>query len=290
MNSAGSFTPAFAGGWLLSRVLFAVAALHAHLRRAVDLYDALLAPDITFASGPLHVADHVLLTTPTAVGLWLAGLVGIGLLCAGGRWAMPGLLLWLLSTMAMIGGGGLLVRVAERFTLWISLVMLIAPIDQTDLLRTPRSTYPRALLLVVFGSLYLSTGLMKALEEPRWWDGVALQYDLLDRHHAGGALAATLSGQAALVRPMAWFTLAFELGFVPLMCVRRLQLPTLAAGLLLHLGIGLLMKVGALGEVALAMYPALVHPSDAASAWRWLEPRLPAALRRRAGAAPTDEA
>lgn len=281
MSAARPFAPGFAGGWLASRALFALAALHAHLRRGVDLRDALHAPDITFASGPLHLSDHVLLTAPTAGLLWAAGLLGLGLLLRGGRAAKPGLLLWLLSSMALVAGGGLLVRVAERFTLWLSLVLLLAPIDQPDLLRQPRSSYPRAVLLVIFGSLYLSTGLMKALEEPRWWDGLALQYDLLDRHHAGGPLAAALSGQPALVRPMAWFTLAFELGFLPLMLVRRLQAPTLAAGLLLHLGIGLLMKVGALGEVAVALYPALLHPDDAAALWARLAPRLPAALRRR---------
>jgi hypothetical protein len=281
-----SFAPAFAGGWLLSRWLFALAALHAHLRRGVDLQDAFFAPDISFGSGPLHFGGAVHFSAPTAGLLWLAGLVGLGLLLRGGRAAKPGLLLWLACTLGLIAGGGLLVRVAERFTVWASLVLLLAPIDQRDLLQRPRSTYPRALLLVIFGSLYLSTGLMKALEEPRWWDGVALQYDLLDRNHAGGALAAAISGQPWLVRPMAWFTLAFELGFVPLMFSRRLRGPTLLAGVLMHVGIGVLMKVGALGEVALALYPALLHPDEAAALWARLGPRLPAGLRRRLGAHP----
>ena len=268
--------PAFAGGWLLSRWLFGLAALHAHLRRGQELIDALATPDITLGSGPLLISDHVLIDAPVALLIWMTGLFGLLPLLRGGRWSKPGLALFVLSSVGLMAGAGLSVRVAERFLLWASLVMALAPIDRRDLLSAPRSTFPRAVLLVILGALYLSTGLMKALEEPAWRDGLALQYDLLDRHHAGGPLAAALSGQPGLVRPMAWFTLAFELGFVPLMFVRRLQKPTLLAGVLMHVGIGVLMKVGALGELVLALYPALLHPDDAADLWARLRPRLPA--------------
>ncbi len=261
--SADAFRPAFAGGWLLTRVLFGLAALHAHLRRALELRDALSTPEITLGSGPLLISDHVLLQAPEAAGIWGVGLLGLLVLIAGGPRCKWGLAAFLACSLALMAGAGLNVRVAERLLIWSSLLLLMAPIDAPGLLTTPRSTFPRALLLVILGSLYLSTGLMKALEEPAWWDGRALQYDLLDRHHAGGPLAAWLSGQTAIVRPLSWFTLAFELGFVPMMLTRTLRRPALVAGLLLHLGIGLLMKVGSLGEVVLSLYPALMHPDDA---------------------------
>ena len=218
----------------------------------------------------------MLLSAPVAAAIWGVGLLGLLALIGGGRWCKWGLAAFLACSVALMAGAGLNVRVAERFLIWSSLLLLVAPIDAPALLSTPRSTFPRALLLVILGSLYLSTGLMKALEEPAWWDGRALQYDLLDRHHAGGALAAWLSGQPDLVRPMAWFTLAFELGFVPMMMTRALRRPALIAGVLLHLGIGVLMKVVTLGELVLSLYPALAHPDDAQA--------LYAALRRTAAA------
>jgi hypothetical protein len=273
------FRPRWGGGWALTRLLFGLAALWAHLERLPLLGDALAIGDLRFNAGPLYLAQVPLLPAPLAYGLWAAGLLGLLGLLRGGAWAKPGLLLWFAATAGLIAGVGLNVRVPERFATWAVGVLLLAPIGRTDLLRARVSPFPRLVLLVIMGSLYLSTGFLKGLEEPRWWDGTALSYDLLDRWHAGGPLAVWLSGQPALCAAMSIFTLAFELGFVFLIGLRVTNPLVLVAGALMHLGIASLMDVGSLGNMALSVYPVLLDPDLAERAWGRLSHRLPPRLR-----------
>ncbi len=273
------FRPRWGGGWALTRLLFGLAALWAHLERLPILGDALAIGDLRFNAGPLYLAHASQLPAPLAYGLWAAALLGLLGLLRGGAWAKPGLLLWFAATAGLLAGVGLNVRVPERFATWAVGVLLLAPIGRTDLLRARVSPSPRLVLLVVMGSLYLSTGFLKGLEEPHWWDGTALSYDLLDRWHAGGPLAVWLSGQPALCAAMSLFTLAFELGFVFLIGLRVTNPLVLVAGALMHVGIASLMDVGSLGNMALSVYPVLLDPDLAERAWGRLSLRLPPRLR-----------
>lgn len=279
MSGAGHW----GGGWALARVTFAGAALLCHLDRAGAIAAALSSPALRFTAGPLYLAGPALREGAVAWLLW--GLALIGLLGAlrGRGWARPGLLLWLGLSLALIALLGLPARVPERMAIWGVGMLCLAPIDEAGLLHRRVGALPRQLLVVVMGSLYLSTGLLKALEEPAWWSGEALAYDLVDRWHAGGALAAWLSGQSALVALLSRFTVVFELGFVLLVGLRRTNPPLLIAGLLLHGGIGLLMDVGFLGHFVVALYPVLLDPEAGEAAYASLrrrQPRLAAALER----------
>jgi hypothetical protein len=114
--------------------------------------------------------------------------------------------------------------------------------------------------MILFASLYGSTGFKKAMQ-PGWWSGEILALDLLDRWHGGGPLAVWLSGQGGLVQVASVFTILVELSWPLLVWSRRANPWVLAAGMALHLGIGVVMDVGMLGWLALSMYPVLLEPS-----------------------------
>jgi hypothetical protein len=270
------FAPRWAGGWTVARVLFALAILESHLLRIPSVLNALAAPTLNLSSGPAAQFDHVVLGSVGAWAVWGAGLLGgIGLLY-GGRFAKPGLLLWAVAYAALLVCLGLNVRAPERLLVWITMVMLASPMGERGLVEKARSPAARWMVMIVLCSLYGSTGWMKLLEEPGWWTGEALAYDLVDRHHAGGIIAAWLSGQALLCRLMSWFTMLFETSFPFLVGFSALTPWLLAAGIGMHLGIGLLMDVGPLGLVCMAMYPVVLAPEVGHTLWLRLRARFPA--------------
>jgi len=268
------FAPRWAGGWTFARLLFGVAALELHKDRFFHVRDALAHPEVVFNAGPAHVVDHVAVGAAGAWGLWGLGLVGIGALLYGGRWARPGLWSWFVAYALLVAALGLNVRVPERFIVWATLALSVGPIGQRGLLSAYASPFGRYLLLVVYGSLYLSTGVMKALEEDAWWDGSALAYALLDRWHGEGALAAWLSGQRALCAFGSAYTIVFEVAFVFLVGLRRLSLPILLMGVGMHVGIDVLLEVGPLGVMAMALYPVLLDPGVGQRLWTHARPGL----------------
>lgn len=262
-----AFAPRWAGGWALTRVWFGLAALEAQVVRARHVADALAVPELTFASGPTRLADHVLLSPAAAWGLWGLGFVGLGGLLVGGRWAKPGLLAWFLTYAALLAGLGLNVRAPERLLAWIVAGLLLGPIGERGLTAKWRSPAARWYFLVVYGALYGSTGFLKLHVESAWWTGEALRYDLLDRWHAGGALAVWLSGQPLLCALASWYTMLFEAGFPLLVGVPAAHPWLLLAGAGMHGGIGVLMDVGTLGTMAVSIYPVLCDPDVARRLW-----------------------
>jgi hypothetical protein len=200
-----------------------------------------------------------LLGAPAAWALWGAGLLGPFALCWGGRLAHPGLFAFALCHFGLIVSMGLSFRAPERLLLWLCLLLPFGPIDERGLMHKARSPHPRFALMILFASLYGSTGLKKAMQ-PGWWSGEILALDLLDRWHAGGPLALWLSGHARLVQAASVFTILVELSWPLLVWGRRANPWLLAAGLALHLGIGVVMDVGMLGWLALSMYPVLLDP------------------------------
>lgn len=255
-----AFTPTWAGGWAWARVLFALAALAAHLDRVVSIRDALVAPTMVLASGPTVLAREVLMSGAAAWATWALGLVGIAGMLAGSRFARAGLLLWFVSHAGVLLGCGLNVRAPERLIVFLMVALLASPFAEPGLDQKARSPFARWLLLIVYASLYGSTGWMKLLEEPGWLSGEVLAYDLVDRWHAGGALAAWLSGHPLLCALLGWGTVAFEATFPFLVLFPPANPWVLLAGVAMHGTIGALMDVGALGTMAVAMYPVLLDP------------------------------
>jgi hypothetical protein len=265
------YAPMWAGGWAAQRVIFALAALATLLPRHRWIGDAYGAPDMIFARPPFWMAHHWILTPASATALWAAGIVGLLALLRGGRLAKPGLALWLLTSWLMLAAEALNIKAYDRLLTWTALAMFFAPIGERGLVGKSCSAYGRVLLLLVFSGIYGSTGWLKLTQAGgHWWDGSALANNLVDLHFGGGSLGAWVSGQAWLVRPMSWLTVAFEAGFPLLIWSRRANPWVLAVGAAMHVGILSLMDVGPFSYVALAAYPALLHPEVAAGMWaRW---------------------
>ncbi|MFZ5481714.1 MAG: hypothetical protein ACOZNI_33435 [Myxococcota bacterium] len=278
---ADAFAPRWAGGWAAARVCFGIAALDAQIARFPNVQDALAAPTFVFASGPMRIADEVLLSAPAAWALWAFGFVAVAGILAGGRWAKPGVAVWYVAYVALIACLGLNFRVPERFVTWAVAGLLLAPIGEPRLHEKWRSPAARWYLMIVYSGLYGSTGWLKLVVERSWWTGDALRYDLVDRFHAGGALATWLSGQPLLCAAMSWYTIAFEASF-PLLVWWAPATPwLLLGGVGMHVGIGALMDVGVLGTMAMALYPALLDPDRAHALWQ----HVPTRWRRLAEAA-----
>ena len=267
MAAEDAFAPRWAGGWAATRIAFGLAALDAQLARIPNVRDALVAPEIVFASGPTRITDHVLLGPGAAWTLWAMALIPLIGILLGGRWAKPGVLGWFLLHGGLLLALGLNVRAPERLIAWIVLGLLLAPIGERALAQKWRSPAPRWYFILLFCGLYGSTGWLKLFAEPAWWTGEALRYDLVERFHAGGALATWLSAHPTLCLGASWFTIGFEASF-PLLIWWPAATPwLLLAGLTMHLGIGNLMEVGPLGTMAVACYPALCDPDRAHKLW-----------------------
>lgn len=264
------FAPEWAGGWVLTRWLYAVASLTLHLPRYDQIVDAQAHPEVVFTSGPFRVADTLVLSYPASVALWSAGLVGLGALARGGRLARSGLGLWLVTAWPLVMWGGLSARVPERLFLLVGLVLLLAPLH--DERPGPRRHHglPRWLLLVLACALYGSTGWLKALTEPAWWTGEALAYDLVDRYFGVRPVGVWLSARPGWTRALSLYTIAVEASLPLLIWWRRSNPWILAAAAGLHLGIEVAMDVGPLTWCTLAMYPVLLHPEVAERLWRRL--------------------
>lgn len=269
------FEPQWAGGWTFTRLLFGLASLHLHSLRVTAISDALAAPDFVLSSGPTRIADTVLLSPAAAWATLAIGFCGSAGLLYGGRFAKPGLMVWFVSEWVLLACLGLSVRVPERLMIWATAALLVSPIGERGLVGKARGPVGRWILLVVTMALYGSTGFMKLLEEPAWWSGTALPFDLVDRHHAGGALAAWVSGQDWLCAILGWGTILFESTYPFLILFAPLSPFVLLAGVCMHGSIELLMRVGGLGTIAIALYPVLLAPDVGFRAWTYARARWP---------------
>lgn len=270
------FAPHWAGGWALARVLLGLAALAAHLPRAWGIGDVYGVQDVVFTMGPITLNNHIIFSEPTTWAIWTLGLLGIGGLLFGGRAAKPGLLLWFGATVLLLCNETLNIKAYDRLTLWMVLAFLLAPIGERRLTEKWRSPSGRWVLLIVFIALYGSTGWLKALKEPTWWtNGDVLAYHMLHPYFGMKPLGVWASGQAWLVVPLCWATVVFEASFPLLVWFRRTNPWALLVGALMHVGIRLFMNVGPFSYLALAAYPALLHPEVARELYtRHIAPRL----------------
>jgi hypothetical protein len=264
---AAWFTPVWAGGWTLTRALFALAAAATFLPRVFAIRDVYAASDMVFAGGVYRLAEIVRFTPGTATAIWVAGASGIALVAFGGRALRPGIALFLLADWAFLATEALNVKAYDRLLTWIAVGLLVSPAGERGLRHKWRSPAARFYLLAVFASIYGSTGLTKLLYEPAWWTGEVLSCHLIHPTFAGGALATFVSGQPWLVAPMGWWTLFFEVGFLFLVWFRRTNPWLLVSGVLFHLGLEVLMDVGTFGLVSVCAYPALLHPEVARELW-----------------------
>lgn len=260
-------------GWVWMRVAWAVCALLTWLPRGTHLEQTYSSAGIVVESGRIALTKYVIFSPSTA---WMvfAGLVLGALLVAVGRLTRPGLLLYIACSCALLFSEGLNMKAYDRLMFWQALALLLAPAGAAR--TVDGNPGARFMLILSYCGLYGMTGWNKILEEPRWWQGLPLAYDLLDRNFGGRALGVWLSDKLWIVAPMSWITLVFEASFPLLVWVRRLRPWLLLIAGSFHLGIMLLMNVNTFSLVALAAYPVLLEPADFAR----IRDRLRAIVRR----------
>lgn len=264
------FQPQWAGGWTAARVIFALSALGTHLPRAGHIGDAYGVTDMVFDVGPFHMAEHVVLSEPTAWLVWWTATVGLAMVIWGGRVAKLGVLIWLTAGWFFLASEALSIKAYDRLLVWLALGLLVGPIGERALAQKWRSPVGRWVLLIAFSALYLSTGWFKALTEPAWWDGRALAYDMVHQWFGSKPLGVWLSGHEWPMKLMSWWTLFFECTFALFILFRRTNPWVLLLGVGMHLGILLMMNVGPFSYVVFGAYPVLLHPDVARGLYvRW---------------------
>jgi hypothetical protein len=261
------YAPVWPGGWAVTRLVFGIVCFMSMAARAPALADAYASTDMVYSAWPFFLADHVRLTLHTAWILWGLGMIGAAGIAFGGRTLRLSLLLWVVPNWILLAEEALNIKAHDRLGLWIALALLLSPAGERDLGAKRRSPVARWFLVLVFCGIYGSTGWLKFLEEPSWWDGEVLAFHLVHHYFGGGAVAAWVSGQRWLVAPLGWTTVLFEMTFPLLVWWRRANPWVLLVGASFHLGVAALMRVGPFSWVALSAYPALLHPVAAEALW-----------------------
>lgn len=276
------WAPEWAGGWQLFRWTWLIAAFLTHAPRVQFIPDSYAAQDMVFTRGFMAVADYVVLDAPAGYLLWAIGMLGLVLVGIGGRWTKPGALLFLAGAYTLASHEALNTKAYDRLLVWETFALLLSPIGERNLTSKWRSPFGRWLMLIIFMAIYGSTGFLKLLDEPHWFDGTALAYHLVDLHFGATALGAWMSQHLWLTLAMGVFTIVFEAGFPLLVMFRRTNPWVLLAGFTFHIGVMSVMHVGTFSYVATAAYPVLLHP-EVAREW-YLRGKAWLAQRRMASA------
>lgn len=158
------------------------------------------------------------------------------------------------------------------------------------------AAWPRRIGLFHLTVVYVATGLQK-LVATAWTplDGFSALYQILQSPHWTRFPTLVTDGDGLWVVPLAVgtaVTVAFELGFWLVLVSRRVRPLFATVGVLLHLGIWILLEVGAFSALSLAFYP-LLFPQACARlglalstalnrAARGSDPGRPLAIRRAA--------
>jgi hypothetical protein len=124
-----------------------------------------------------------------------------------------------------------------------------------------RAPWALRLVQIQLSVIYLAS-VVEKLRGETWRDGTALLYALrLDDYERFSA--GWLTGSAALGAMATYGTLLIELSVGLLVWNRRLRPYVLAAGVALHVGIALTMRVGYFSAAMLVLYVAFVPPEAA---------------------------
>lgn len=265
------YEPQWAGGWQLARMMFALCCVLNLGRRFWAIGDAIAAPDMVFTTGYYRLADYVTWSEPTAYGIWTLGMVAAVVTFFPTRAYKPALVIYSLCLAALALEEALNVAAYDRLLGWMTIGFLLSPAAEASLTTKWRSPLARYWMLLVFISIYGSTGFMKLIHDPGWFDGSVLAWHLVHQFHANNALAAWVSGQNWLLAPMCWATLVFEVGFPLFVMLRRTNPWILLLGAAFHLGLLALMNVGPFGLISMSAYPVLLHPEIARDLWTRLQ-------------------
>lgn len=262
------FAPQWAGGWTWYRICFALTALLTLLPRWSGIGDVYGVEDMVFSQRPFELADTVVFTETSMQVIWAGGVAALLFVLVGGIATKPAVAVYLACSWLMLANEALNIKAYDRLLFWMALALFFAPVSERGLHRRWRSPAARWYLVLVYSALYGSTGWLKvekALHD--WLSGDVLAYHLVHQFFGLKPLGVWASTQTWIVAPASWVTLAFECFFPLLIWFRRTNPWLLLVGAGMHLGILLLMNVGPFSYVAVAAYPALLHP-EVARRWR----------------------
>jgi hypothetical protein len=261
------YAPVWALPWRFASLAWVMSQSYAHLLRWSRLGDAYGSDDMVFAISMAPLNNYVRWSEPTATAFWVVGAVGLGLVGVGGRAAKPGVALYLAGAWALLMNEALNIKAHDRLALWVGLGLLIGPIGVRSA-ASFRSPFGRWYLLIVYCAIYGSTGILKALHEPGWFDGTVLPKHLTLTNFSGTPLALFMARQHWFGLVGGWWTVLFEVSFPVLVWFKRTNPWLLCTAAVFHVAVAMLMDVGAFSYVSIAGYPVLLHPEVAQ---RWFE-------------------
>jgi len=248
------------GGWFYTRILFSIVAITNNFPRFFMADDLFGSSIMRFQNGWFALSKIYEINTHEALACCVLSIVGLLGVARGGKTFHIGLVLWFITNSIYLTSEALNVKAYDRLLIFIGLGLFFSPAYKKNLFTTYISPYSRYIMLVIFSSLYLSTGLLKLLYEPSWFTGEALSYHLNHRWHGGTSFSLLLSTQWLIMLVLSITTLLFEISAGVFLWLKRLNPLLITLGLFFHLGIEAIMHVGSFSLVALSAYPILLHP------------------------------
>lgn len=259
-EQANNNTLEYAGGWHIFKFTFVIAAFLCVFPRFFQIKD--IFPDIgmRFVNGYYKFAGFYEINTTEAYLLCIGILICLCCILFGGKLFHAGIIVFLTLNYIYLTSEALNIKAYDRILFFMSIVLFVSPAYKKNLLTSNFYPHPRRLMLIIFSSIYLSTGILKLLYEPTWFNGQAMVYHLNHQWHAGGILALKLSTYPMLCFFFGITTILFEVFAGVFIWLPKFNPYILTVGFLFHLGIAILMNVGPFSIVALAAYPILLEP------------------------------
>ncbi len=246
-------------GWGLARRLWAIGMAITWLQRGLHFEERYT------DAGALVLRSYVPINDLfyfSPLGGWVvyAALMTALVMVFLGRATRTALVLAIVGHLALNLTEGINFKGYDRLFFWQSLCLLVAPgrIDGRGV-GLPMARY--CVLITYFG-LYGQTGWEKIANEPSWWEGLPLMYNMVHRNFGDMPLGVMISDVTWLMVPMSWTTLVFEAGFPFLWWFRRIRPWLLLTGVAFHIGILVLMNVPNFTAASLALYPMLLAPTE----------------------------
>lgn len=137
-----------------------------------------------------------------------------------------------------------------------------------ELAHRPRLIAPWGQRLIQFQSafMYFSTSSWKILSGSSWWDGSAVYYSSRWLEFQRFPVP-YLFDHSWTCRLISWGTLLAEVSLWTIIWLPSLRYYALAAGVLLHLGIGWSMNIPPFSALAMAVYVTFIPPKDLSRLW-----------------------
>jgi hypothetical protein len=201
-------------------------------------------------------------------------------------WALHGLFLLSLAALAL--------GVRTRFAAWIAFLLHVSfmnrnlvvsyGIDQISTFflfalcfSTPKGSsifdsVALRLIQIQVCIIYAYSGVEK-LRGPSWWEGDAVWLALANPQVARTDFSA-LAQYPGWIALLSWSSVLWEVYFPALVWFKRLRLPALAFGVMMHLGIGLTLRIPFFALLLIVSYLAFLTPSELRSANNALRQRF----------------